>query len=107
MRKPKRLTPRQLIRTAATLELDPHQWPCVLLALQDAGWKPQRSSLGYLAVGTIVSDDEALEMSRVADLLFDAPFDDPRWALSLQRSLEMSVFIEVREFLKLGAFRIG
>ncbi len=106
MRKPKRLTPRRLIRTTATLELDPRQWPRVLLALQDAGWKPQRSSLWYLASGTMISDDEAREMSRVADLLFDAPLDDPRWALSLQRPLDMKVFVDVREFLKFGAFRI-
>jgi hypothetical protein len=106
MRKPKGLTPRRLIRQEATLELDPHQWPRVLLALQDAGWTPQRSSLWFLASGTMVSDDEAREMSQVADILFHAPLDDPRWALSLQRPLDMDVFLEVKEFLRFGAFRI-
>ena len=106
MHKRKQLAPQQLIRETATLELDPRQWPCVLLALQDAGWKPPRSSLWYLASGTMVPHDEAQEMSRVADLLFNASLDDPRWALSLRRALDLRVFIEVREFLRFGAFRI-
>ena len=48
----------------------------VLIALQDAGWRPPRSRLAYLADGTLVSDDEAREMARVADLLFNAALDD-------------------------------
>lgn len=106
MQKQKKIAWQRLIREKATLEVHPHQWPAVLLALQDAGWEPSRSSLWYLAPGTMVSVEEAQEMSRVADLLFVAPLDDPRWALSLGRGLDFRVFIQVREFLKLGAFRI-
>jgi len=67
LRKAKKVTPRQLIRTAATLEVHPEQWPNMLLALQDAGWVPHRSVLSYLAPGTIVSDEEAHEMLLFAD----------------------------------------
>src|SRR5689334_10064123 len=98
-RKPK--STRQLIRTSATFELDATQWPCVLIALEDAGWKPPRSRLAYLANGTIVSDEDAREMARVADLLFNAPLDDPRWGRSLGR-VDLDVFIKLREFLKDG-----
>jgi hypothetical protein len=103
-RKPKPI--RQLIRTSATFELDATQWPCVLIALEDAGWKPPRSRLAYIADGTMVSDDEASEMARVADVLFNAALDDRIWAQSLGR-IDFDVFIKVREFLKDGAFRIG
>jgi len=97
---------RQLIRTSATFELDAPQWTYILIALEDAGWKPPRSRLVYIADGTIVSDDEAREMARVADLLFSAALDDRIWGQSLQR-IDIEVFIKVREFLKDGAFRIG
>lgn len=97
---------RQLIRTSATFELDATQWPCVLIALEDAGWEPPRSRFAYLADGTIVSNDEAREMTRVADLLFNAALGDRIWGQSLRR-IDLDVFIKVREFLKDGAFRIG
>ena len=106
MGKPKPKSMRQLIRTSATFELDAMQWPCVLIALEDAGWKPPRSRLAYLASGTIVSDDEAREMARVADLLFNAALDDRIWGQSLRR-IDLDVFIKVQEFLNDGAFRIG
>lgn len=96
----------QLIRTAATLDVDATQWPYILIALEDAGWKPPRSRLAYLANGTIVRDDEAKEMLRVADSLFNAALDDRIWANSLRR-IDLDVFIKVHEFLKDGAFRIG
>ena len=54
----------------------------------------------------MVPEDEAQEMSRVANLLFNASLDDPRWALSLRRALDLRVFIEVREFIRFGGFRI-
>jgi hypothetical protein len=106
MSRSKRKSTRQLIRTSATFVLDSAQWPCVLIALEDAGWKPPQSRLAYLAGGTIVSDDEAKEMTEAADLLVNAALDDRIWRQSLGR-IDLDVFMKVREFLKDGSFRIG
>jgi hypothetical protein len=65
-----------------------------------------RSRSAYIAGGTIVSDGEASEMSRAADMLGNAAFDDPIWGQSLGR-IDLDVFMKIREFLKNGAFRIG
>jgi hypothetical protein len=97
---------RQLIRTSATFELDATQWPSIFIAFADAGWKPPRSRMAHIADGTIVSDDEAREMARVADVLFNAALDDRIWAQPLGR-IDFDVFIKVRAFLKDGAFRIA
>ena len=88
--------------------MDAEQWGFVLLALEDAGWKPPRSTLWYIATGTEVSHEEAADLANAADVLFNAPLEAPVWANSLySRRLDLNVFYSVAEFLRGGAFRIG
>lgn len=73
---PRRERRRQPIRLSETLALDGEQWGFVLLALEDAGWKPPRPRLWYVASGTDVFDEEAENLAKAAGVLFNAALED-------------------------------
>ena len=82
---PRRERRRQPIRLSETLALDGEQWGFVLLALEDAGWKPPRPRLWYVASGTDVFDEEAENLAKAAGVLFMPLLRTTVWANALHR----------------------
>ena len=75
----------------------------ILLTLEDLGWCPEQSRLNYLAVGIIVSEQDAKNLSQAADSLFAVISKNPE---AIKRPVSLEKLCTFGAFCFNGGFQI-
>jgi hypothetical protein len=75
----------------------------ILLTLEDLGWRPEQSRLNYLAVGVIVSEQDARNLSQAADSVFAVLSNNPE---AIKRPVGIQKLCEFGTFCLKGGFQI-
>src|SRR5215469_13033747 len=93
-----------LQRSGGSLKMDLDDFCNTLLTLEDLGWQPEQSRLNYLAIGAVVSEDDAANLARAAESLFGALSNNPN---VVTRPISVKKLLEFGAFCFNGGFRIG
>lgn len=75
----------------------------ILLTLEDLGWRPEQPRVNYLAVGSVVSNQDATNLSQAADSLFAVLSNNPE---AIRRPVSIQKLCEFGAFCLNGGFRI-
>src|SRR5579862_4875131 len=75
----------------------------ILLTLEDLGCHPEQSRLNYLAVGVVVSIQDAANLSQAADSLFAVLSNNPE---TIKRPVAIQELCEFGSFCLNGGFQI-
>jgi hypothetical protein len=86
-----------------SLEMDLEDFCNALLTLEDLGWQPEQSRLNYLAVGAVVSEQDAANLARAADSVFMAISNNSN---AVTRPISFQKLLEFGAFCLKGGFKI-